>query len=146
MKSKPANSSALKLPREAAIRLEALAEVSRKIGGKVVAIGKIIVLKLLEFVRQNSGLAIGVALGAALSVLIAGIPFLGPLLAPVALAFGVTVGAIAGHRVDKGATGPVGIIGIAQEIIEIAQAFFALPIAIFHALSDELGGEALSAV
>jgi hypothetical protein len=128
----------LKLPREVAIRLEALAGVTRKVGGKLIAIGKIIILKLIEFVQQHPNLATGMALGAALSVLITGIPVLGPVLAPVALALGVVVGGIAGHGVDKGMTSPVEVIAIAQGIIEIARDFFAWLISLFSAIANEL--------
>ena len=129
---------ALKLPREVAIRLEALAGVTRKVGGKLIAIGKIIILKLIEFVRQHPNMAIGMALGAALSVLITAIPVLGPVLAPVALALGVVVGGISGHGIDKGVTSTVIEIAIAQGIIEIAKDFFAWLISLFSAITNEL--------
>ncbi|MDR3299439.1 MAG: hypothetical protein LBU43_05435 [Candidatus Accumulibacter sp.] len=110
---------ALKLPREAAIRLEALVEVSRKIGGKIIAIGKIIVLKLLEFIRQHPNMVAGMALGAAVSVLCNAIPFLGTLLAPIALAVGVAVGGIAGHRLDKSVVNPsASPFVIAQDVLK----------------------------
>ncbi|GHU33387.1 hypothetical protein AGMMS50256_25220 [Betaproteobacteria bacterium] len=128
----------LEIPREVAIRLEALAGVTRKVGGKLVAIGKIIILKLIEFVEKHPNMAVGIALGAALSTLITAIPVLGPLLAPVALALGVAVGGIAGHGVDKGVTSPVEVIAITQDVIEIARVFFAWLIALFRAVADEL--------
>lgn len=129
------------LPPEIAIRLEALIDTTRKIGGRTINIGKIIVLKLIEFVKQHRNLAIGVAIGAAVSTLVGAIPLLGPLLAPVALVLGISVGAIAGHRLDKGIRSDDGIISITQDVIEIAKAFFALLISIFNAVSDELSAQ-----
>lgn len=131
------------LPSEVSIRLKELLEVVKPIGEKMVSIGKIIVLKLIEFIEKHSNLATGIALGAAVSSLIAAIPFLGPILAPIALPLGIAVGAIAGHRVDKAQGGKIngdlGIISIAQEVIEIARAFFQLFIDSLMTISAEFG-------
>lgn len=131
------------LPSEVAIRLNELLGVVKPIGEKMVSIGKIIVLKLIEFIEKHSNLATGIALGAAVSSLIAAIPFLGPILAPIALPLGIAVGAIAGHRVDKAQGGKIngdlGFISIAQEVIEIARAFFQLFIDALMTISAEFG-------
>lgn len=131
----------LGLPSEIAIRLKALMEVVRPIGDKLLSIGKIIVLKLIEFIDRHPNLATGIALGAAVSTLIGAIPFLGPILAPIALPLGVAVGAIAGHRIDKAQGGKMdadlGIIDIAQDVIEIARAFFQLFIDTMLTISAE---------
>lgn len=129
------------LPSELAIRLKELLDLVKPIGDKMVSIGKIIVLKLIEFIEKHPNLATGVALGAAVSSLIASIPFLGPILAPVAMPLGIAVGAIAGRRVDKAQGGKmnsdVGLISIAQDVIEIARAFFQLFIDTLMAISAE---------
>lgn len=129
------------LPSEVAVRLKELLEVVKPIGDRVVSIGKIIVLKLIEFIEKHPNLLTGIALGAAVSSLFASIPFLGPILAPIALSFGITVGAIAGHRVDKAQggrmNGDLGVIDIAQDVIEIARAFFQLFIDTLMAISGE---------
>jgi hypothetical protein len=131
------------LPSEIAIRLKELLEIVKPIGEKIVSIGKIIVLKLIEFVEKHPNLATGIALGAAVSSLISSIPFLGPILAPIALPLGIAVGAIAGHRVDKaqgvGMNGNLGLIDIAQDVIEIARAFFQLFIETLMAISSDFG-------
>jgi hypothetical protein len=129
------------LPSEVAIRLKELLEIVKPIGGKMISIGKIIALKLIAFIEQHPHLATGIALGAAISSLIASVPFLGPILAIVAFPLGITVGAIAGHRVDKTQGGKVdgdfGHIAIAQDVIEIARAFFQLFIDTLKAISAE---------
>lgn len=129
------------IPSEVAIRLKALLEVVKPIGEKMISIGKIIALKLIEFIEQHPNLAAGIALGAAVSSLIASIPVLGPILGPIALALGVTAGAIAGHRVDMAQGGKVdsdlGLVAIAQDVIEIARAFFQLFIDTMTAVSAE---------
>jgi len=134
------------LPSEVAIRLKELLDWARPIGGKMISIGKIIVIKLIEFIEKHPNLATGIALGAAVSSLIAAIPFLGPILAPIALPLGIAVGAIAGHRVDKAQggkmNGGLGLIDIAQDVIEIARAFFQLFIETLTAISAEFSPQA----
>jgi hypothetical protein len=129
------------LPTEVSIRLKALLEIVKPIGDKVISIGKIIALKLIEFIEQHPNLAAGIALGAAVSSLIASIPFLGPILAPIAMLLGITVGAIAGHRVDMAHGGrmnsDLGLLAVAQDVIEIARAFFQLFIDILTTISAE---------
>ena len=130
------------LPPEVAIRLKALLEMVKPIGDKLISVGKIIVLKLIEFIERHPNLATGIALGAAVSSLIASIPFLGPILAPIALPLGVTAGAIAGHRLDRAdgrsISGDRGVMTIAQDVIEIARAFFALFIDTLMTVAAEL--------
>ena len=129
------------LPSEVAIRLKELLEFVKPIGEKIVSIGKIIALKLIDFIEKHPNLTAGIALGAAVSFLIASIPFLGPILAPIALLLGVTVGSIAGHRTDKAQGGKINgdlnPIDITQDVIEIAQAFFQLFIDTLKTISSE---------
>lgn len=66
------------IPAEIITRLQSLWDFTKEIAGEVVVIGKIIVQKIIEFVKANPKLAIGLALGAAVGALIASIPFLGP--------------------------------------------------------------------
>lgn len=134
------------LPSEVAIRLKELLEFVKPIGEKMVSIGKIIVLKLIEFIEKHPNLATGIALGAAVSSLIASIPFLGPILAPIALPLGIAVGAVTGHPVDKAQgskmSGESGFSSIAQDVIEIARAFFQLFIETLTAISAEFSPQA----
>jgi len=129
------------LPPEVAIRLKDLLEFAKPIGDKLVSLGKIIVIKLIEFIEAHPNLATGIALGAAVSSLIAAIPFLGPILAPIALPLGIAVGAVTGHRMDIAAGGAMsdetGFTHIAQDAIEIARAFFQLLIDTMMAISAE---------
>lgn len=127
------------LPSEAAIRLKNLLDVTREVGGRIINVGKIILIKLIEFVKAHPNLAIGIALGAAIGALVSMVPFLGPLLAPIAVLIGVTLSALAGHGLDKANSGQLenaGLLAIGQDLIEIAKAFFALLIDIFNATLD----------
>lgn len=134
------------LPSEAAIRLKSLVEVTREVGGRIINVGKIILIKLIEFVKAHPNLAIGMALGAAIGALVSMVPLLGSLLAPIAALIGVTLGALAGHGIDKANAGQaqnLGGLAIGQDLIEIAKAFFALLIGIFNAT---LEGQVLKGV
>jgi hypothetical protein len=122
------------LPNEVTIRLHELASYTKKSGNKVLAVGKIILIKIIEFIKTHPNLAMGVALGAAVGLLVNSVPVLGSVLAPLATVLGITIGAIAGHRLDKGKEVNEGIIGIAQDIIEIARQFFKLLIDVFNTI------------
>ena len=122
------------LPYEVTIRLHELATYTKKSGNKVLAVGKILLIKIIEFVKAHPNLAMGVALGAAVGLLVNSVPVLGSVLAPLATALGITIGAIAGHRLDKGKEVNHGIIGVAQDIIEITRAFFQLLIDVFNTI------------
>lgn len=111
-----------------ALRLHELITKVKKIGNKVFSIGKIILIKILEFIKLHPNLSIGVALGVAIGILVNSIPFFGVFLAPIAMILGVSVGAIAGHQLDKKQKGEEiygsNIIGITKEVIEICKEFF----------------------
>ena len=125
------------LPSEVAIRLQSFVDTTAQVFGGVISVGKIVTLKIIDFVKANPHMAIGIAIGAAVGALSSMIPFLGPYLAPVAVAIGATLGAVAGHRSDKITRGEVantGFIAVAQDIIEIARDFFMLIADIFNIL------------
>lgn len=131
------------LSSEAAIRLKSLIEVTAKIGDRIISVGKIILIKIIEFVKAHPNLAVGIAIGAAIGALVNMVPFIGAFLAPIATVIGVTIGVLGGHRLDKSANGQdqnTGLIAIAQDVIEIAKAFFKLLSDIFN---TTLGGQVL---
>jgi hypothetical protein len=90
------------IPPELVTRLKELWEKTKVVAGEIVAIGKIIVRQIIDFLRQNPKLTIGMALGAAVAVLIGGIPFIGPLLQPLATLIAAVYGAGVGAAMDKG--------------------------------------------
>jgi ElaB/YqjD/DUF883 family membrane-anchored ribosome-binding protein len=65
-------------------RLQILSEKVAYIGDQIIKVGKIILMKLWEFIKENPfmsiGIAIGVALTALTSLIVGWIPFLGPIL------------------------------------------------------------------
>ncbi len=117
----------LGLPEEVVSRLHELVSFTQRVAGKVFSIGKIVLLKILDFVKAHpfliAGAGIGAVIGAAIAGLITSIPFLGQILAPVAAILGITItaiGAVVGHRLDKQ------FQGVGEDIVEIAQQFFSL--------------------
>lgn len=130
------------LPDDIAIRLHQLADYTEKVGNKVISVGKIILIKIIEFIKEHPYLSVGVALGVVIGLLVNAIPFIGQILAPLATALGITLGAIAGHRLDKRRQGKelydLNIIGITEEIVEIAKEFFQLMIEVFSLVFQEI--------
>ncbi len=119
------NLQQLGLPSELTMRLYDLGKQTRKIGDRVVSIGKIIVTKIIEFIKAHPNLFIGAALGAAVGLLVNSIPFLGPVLSPLVTLITMTFGSVIGHRMDKGQMGTeVGIVDTTENVIEIARDFF----------------------
>ena len=131
------------IPDDIAIRLYELIQHTKKIGNKVISIGKIILIKIVEFIKEHPHLSIGVALGIIIGLLVNSIPFIGPILSPLAFVLGITVGAIAGHRLDKRAKNSQlydtdSIIGSAEEVLEIVKEFFQLMVEVFNLVLTEV--------
>lgn len=115
-------------------RIEGLWGTTKLIAGEVVAIGKIVVLKIFEFLKANPNLGVGLALGAAVSVLMAGIPFLGAFLAPLGTAISMIYGAAIGSARDDGNASS----DVFTVISALAQKFFELIHEIFFSVKDYL--------
>jgi hypothetical protein len=125
---------------DAAIRLRELLDVTRKIGEQVISIGKIVVMKLIEFSKANPNLAAGVALGATVSVLASSLPIFGQILAPLTALLGITVGAVLGYQKDQEEKGRRVSEAPAQylrDAIATAQLFFRLFIDIIGIVTGE---------
>ena len=107
-------------------------------------IGKIIFLKIYEFIRKHPNLVLGIAMGAAVSAIVGAlvgiIPFIGAWLAPLASAItawiAIPVGAIAGHELDKWEQGQPLSKDVMTSAIEIAKEFWNLIVEIFIALKE----------
>lgn len=110
------------LPPEIAARLEALWDKTATVAGEVVAVGKIIVMKILAFLKAHPELSAALGVAAAAYLLFQLVPYIGPLLAPIAALFsGVAV---------MSKTSDV------EGAIQTAKDFFALLVGIFNTLKD----------
>jgi hypothetical protein len=81
------------------------------VSGKIIEIGKIIVMKIIEFIKENPTLSIGMAIGGAIGALAIFIPFIGAFIAPLSITLGVAAGAIIGNQLSD-----VNIAGIAKDL------------------------------
>lgn len=120
------------VPMEIVTRLEELWTKTKIIAGEVVHIGRIIVEKIITFIRENPKMALGFAIGICLGVLTSMIPFIGPLLAPLATAIGIVWGTYVGRLMDSERTtnSPIAIA------IEAAERFLHLLVEVFKELKD----------
>ena len=118
------------LPQEVVTRVSQLWDVTKKIGDEIYQIGKIIISKIMAFLKANPNLTAGIAVGLAVGILI---PFVGPILMPLAIA----IGAVLGVRLDnyeQGSPMAVDAIGVSHEVVMMARKFFDLIIEIFDAV------------
>jgi outer membrane lipoprotein SlyB len=127
------------LAQEVVTRMDELWDKTKVIAGETIQIGKIIIIKIWEFIEANPNMAIGIAVGAAVGALAHMIPFIGSFLAPITMALGAVIGGVAGHRLDKmnkDQRVSYGLIGIAEDVVSIAKEFFRLFAEIFNALKE----------
>lgn len=127
------------LPQEIVVRLDELWDKTKKVGGEVINIGKILIEKIWEFVAANPNMLIGAACGAAVGALVNLIPFIGPMLAPITMAIGAVLGAGWGFTQDRANRGEVirgGPIGVVDNLVGAAKEFFKLFAGIMLALKD----------
>ena len=120
------------IPVEIITRLRSLWDVTKYVAGEIIAIGKIIVQKILEFLKANPKLTIGLAIGAATAALIAGTPITGPLIAPLSTTISTLYGAGIGAAMEKGdfSGSPY------SAAIELASKFFELFISLLNAVAQ----------
>lgn len=110
------------LPPEILTRLKSLWEITKQVGDELIHVGKIVIAKLIEFLKKHPKLTASLALGAAVFLLSSTVPVLGPILAPL-LAVVTTIYAF-------------GSSSSFDEIIKTAKNFFALIIEIFNAVTE----------
>jgi hypothetical protein len=118
-------------PAELVTRLDDLWYKTQDIGGELVNIGRIIVCKIVDFVRANPNMVIGIAIGAAAGFLVNVIPFIGPLLAPLAMTAGAVIGAFTGVQMDSNNPNA----SMFENAITVAKAFFCLLAEVFQSIA-----------
>jgi hypothetical protein len=120
------------IPPEIITRLMELWSQTKEVAGEVIAIGKIIVRKIIEFLLDNPKLTIGIAIGVALGVLVAGIPLIGPILAPMAATLSMLYGGGIGALMQKGDSSASPY----NAAIELAHKFFELLVVVFNGVAE----------
>lgn len=122
------------VPSEVVTRLAGLWDKTQIVAGEIIAVGHIVLAKIVEFIRANPGIAAGLAVGAAFAAFVAAVPFLGPLIAPFVTPAAVVAGGAVGANLQRGhdrGTLPEGVVDLARK-------FFALLIAIFQGVAAYL--------
>jgi hypothetical protein len=119
-----------KLPAEVLTRLRSVWDVTRRIGVELVEVGKIIVEKILAFLRAHSAITWGLVIGAAVAFLVSSVPFLGAILAPLVSIIGPIAGMAAGAAIEA----RVSPSDPLASMILLAQHFFELLASIFNAV------------
>lgn len=120
------------IPPELVTRLSELWTQTKVVAGEIVAVGKIIVRKIVDFLMANPNIAIGIALGAAVTALVSGIPFIGPLLAPLVGTISILYGAGVGAAMQEGDDSMSPLAAATA----LARKFFELLEAIFNAVAE----------
>lgn len=128
------------LPEAVVTRLHELVNKTMKVGKKLISIGKVLLFKILDFVKENpclvAGAGVGAAVGAAIYSLICSLPLgVGVLLEPIAriLCVGAfSVGASAGHSLDRE------IKNMSQSLIEVARTFFHGVVEVLKSVSKQI--------
>ena len=127
------------VPDEIVFRLARIWRATRRVGRRVIHVGRIVLKKVCEFMREHPGLLIGAALGAALGLLAGSIPVLGKVLGPVVAFVGIWLGAAVGHDLDRVSQGgrPGNPLSCA---LEAAHLFFRFLVDLFRTAFMELRG------
>lgn len=89
------------LPPEIIAKLHSLVDVKKEINNKEASVGKIILIRMIEFIRENTNLATCVAIGAVLSAIVSSVPVLGQILSPITTPIIMIVMALYGRRLDR---------------------------------------------
>jgi len=116
-----------KIPIEIITRLKPIWEKTKEIAGEIVNIGKIIVLKIINFIKENPNMSAGIALGAAIGAIIGMVPFFGPLLQPIVTALSTFLGIMVGGAMDRGEKTDLTL----ENAIKSAKVFLSLFVDIF---------------
>ena len=118
-------------------------DYTKDVAGSVVSIGKIIVMKIINFIKENPNMAFGAALGAIAGAMagtfVGWIPFIGQALSVLSITGGMMMGAIAGDRMDRAEKGEFvddGLLAVFGDTISIAKKFIKLFAEIIQAIRD----------
>lgn len=117
--------------------MESLWEKSIIVAGQVLNIGKIIIMKLIHFIKENPNMLIGLAIGIGLGMLANSVPFIGSFIAPLVTVIFSTLGVLHGHRLDKIAKGEYAGDSLMEDAITITKKFWCFFYDIFNTIVIE---------
>lgn len=120
------------IPLEVITRMNLLWEEVLEIGGQIINIGKIIMMKLIQFIKENPNMVIGLAIGVALGMLANAVPFIGQFIAPILSAVLGTIGVLHGHRLDKAVKGEYLGDSLMEDAITVTKKFWSFFYEVFN--------------
>ena len=134
------------LANEIVTRLQLIGEKVSYIADQSFQIGKIILMKLWDFIKENPNLTIGFAIGLGLAILsgmiVNLVPYIGAWLAgivtPLVALITIPIGTLKGHRLDKLIKGEIVADSIMEDLITIVKKLWNLLVDIFKTLKDEI--------
>lgn len=126
------------LPESVVTRLHDLASKTVQMGKKLVSIGRVLLFKIISFVKENpcfvAGAGVGAVIGAAIYSLLSSLPFsIGRFLEPLAKILGLgaaSLGASVGRSLDRE------LKSLSQSLQEAASNFFSLLANVLRSLSN----------
>ncbi len=118
-------------PLEIVMRMDTFWDQAAMVGNQILHTGRIVTMKLIQFISENPNMAAGLALGLSLGMLSASIPFIGHLIAPMATIAFSTIGALKGCRLDRIMRGEYAGDNLIEEAIIATRQFWALFCEIF---------------
>jgi hypothetical protein len=141
------------LAQEIITRLQVLFKQVKYLAGQTINIGKIILMQLWEFLKENqnmvAGFAVGIGLTALSSMLVATVPLIGGFLSafitPIVAMIAIPIGTLKGHRLDKRAKNEVVGDSLLEDLITIAKNFWSLFVNILESTYLELKDEHVKA-
>jgi hypothetical protein len=127
------------LPESVVTRLHEFASKTVQMGKKLVSIGKVLLFRIISFVKENPclvvGAGIGAVIGAAIYSFMSSLPWsIGQHLEPIAKILGLgtaSLGVSVGHSLDRE------LKSLSQSLQEAASNFFNLLANVLRALSDQ---------
>ena len=84
-------------------KMKSLLETTQIIGGKLVYIGRIVCIKLWDFICENPNMALGTLVGAIFGLFLSAVPLIGGILALLSTYLGATIGSYI-DQLQKGGT------------------------------------------
>lgn len=123
-------------PPEIITRMKDFWEITKVVASEVIHIGKIILTKVVEFIRANKNLAAGLVLGLILNYFLSGIPYLGSFLIDLVGPIIIFLGGLYGVSMDTTDSGDRKYQGMAEAAIALIRSFMKLMFDIFEAIRD----------
>ena len=123
-------------PTEIITRMKDFWEITKVVAGEVIHIGKIILTKVVEFIRANKNLAAGLVLGLILNYFLSGIPYLGSFLLDLVGPIIIFLSGLYGVSMDTTESGDPKYQSMAAAAIALIRNFMQLVFDIFNAIRD----------